>query len=643
MTIHGVVAQLEEITYFNTESKLSSVESNRCLSVNIDSNTGVDIRVFLLGPISISDQFGVDFTPRNQKSRALIAMLAVAPRGSRSRVWLRDKLWSDRSEEQGSASLRQALLDIRKSLGPDLREILIADKYTATLNLSRVSIDVFEELKKARKRSTEKLIDSELIPEFFLEGIDIRDPEFEDWLAMERQVWVRRYSDATYTVDEMSTPTVDHPHISDPISRTAQGVNGTKFVGADNKSGNNRDLLDGPENHRYLLLVHSTLIGDKIACKKVATSVGDALIRSLNDVEDIRVIKISDVGRLSSQNDSASSEKDVFKHADLALRIRILQELGRYSVGIEILRTVDCSLVWSAEAHVENSSALRGDVSLTYGLICRTVDEIVRFFIRFEVNSQSVHHSKISDAVNRIFRLSPGDLDAAERMLRSAIREQPSAQAYAWLAKVHSFRFGQRFSNDAPAQIDETLFNANKALEYNNTNALVLSLVAHIHSYLFSEYDLAAALFERAIRINPAEPMVWDLYAMLHAYVGQYEKASAMANWVQHLGASSPFAYYFDTTKCIVSSLEGNHRASITAGKRALCQRPKYNSILRYLISSNAHLGNMDSARELLQKLQVVEPDFSIATLLDTSYPTLDTAGGKNFLAGLVKAGVQDD
>src|SRR5690242_9648072 len=73
--------------------------------------------VYLLGSLAIHDTDGAIRTPKAQKARALVALLALAPRGARSRVWLRDKLWSESGEEQSSASLRQALTDVRRSLG----------------------------------------------------------------------------------------------------------------------------------------------------------------------------------------------------------------------------------------------------------------------------------------------------------------------------------------------------------------------------------------------------------------------------------------------------------------------------------------------------------------------------------------------
>ena len=109
---------------------------------------GQILDIFLFGPLTVQGPDGAALTPKNQKSKAVLAMLALAPRGSRSRVWLRDKLWSDRREDQAAASLRQALLDIRKSLGTEHKDVLHAEKYSVTLDLSRVHVDVIDLVEK---------------------------------------------------------------------------------------------------------------------------------------------------------------------------------------------------------------------------------------------------------------------------------------------------------------------------------------------------------------------------------------------------------------------------------------------------------------------------------------------------------------
>lgn len=628
-----LIASSKEIKYLNHCSHFLFTKSAECDHVINEFIPTKCCRLFLLGPILLSDPSGADYTPRNQKSKAVLAMLAVAPRGSRSRVWLRDKLWSDREEDQGSASLRQALLDIRKALGPDLRDILIADKYTVTLDMSRMTVDVIEQMADAKAGRVQDTIDPERVLEHFMEGMDIRDPEFEDWLTLERQVWGLKFSNLMASLKSTDAET----SLIDLVFRDCAQT-------LPNERKDMSSLQGGRTENAVcrVLLVAPKIFGNEVHCQQVAGSLSDQLVRSLIEIDDIHVV--GDVG-ISAQLGStvAKVASQNTRVAQLILGTKITELPRHFSIGLELLRVEDHSYVWCGECLIDKVAALRGDNTATHALISRTADQVAQFYATLDLNGAGRYSGGICAAVYNMFELSSSNLDQSEKVLYAIIREKPSAQAHAWLAFLQTFRVGQRFSRDVPARIEEAQYNASKAIELDTSNALVLSLVAHVHSYLFSEYDIAAGLFERAIKINPAQPMGWDLYAMLHAYVGQYQKASAMADWAKNLGEFSPLSYYFDTTKCIVSSLDGDYKASIASGQQALSQRPKFNSVLRYLIASNAHLGNTEKARELLHKLQAVEPDFTIATLIDTGYPTLDTEGGQHFIQGLAKAGVKPE
>jgi len=147
---------------------------------------------FLLGPFAITDAKGNIITPKAQKTCAMLAMLILSPRATRTRVWLRDKLWSDRGEEQGAASLRQALLDARRTLSKHGVDVVLADKKSISLDLSKINIDTERLMLPADESGLEPEAFERALKEDLLEGMDIRDPEFEDWLTLERQVWQRR-------------------------------------------------------------------------------------------------------------------------------------------------------------------------------------------------------------------------------------------------------------------------------------------------------------------------------------------------------------------------------------------------------------------------------------------------------------------
>ena len=593
-----------------------------------ETDSSVRCNILLLGPITVQDKDGNGITPRTQKSQALLAMLAVSPRGSRSRSWLRDKLWSDRSEEQSSASLRQALLDIRRSFN-DNKDILVADRHTVTLDLSRVSIDLLEVMKRGDSGDFPSEIDSENIAEHLFEGIDIHDPEFEEWLTLERQVWARRFQELA-----KSQPAA----AQEGESPTAEGEQLTLNTG-------NSLPVDPEAQAWFVSLLEPILVGGVGRVPVLATIITDALANSLLEASDIRLTNLASGHLIGADSGDKISTADGSTNtvAPLAIQVRIVQGSDQHRIGIEVLRTYDGSMIWSAGSLISEVAVAKGDISSAYGLIRRTVDQVVRFFIIHLENDSRDYTGKLFEAVYAMFGLSADNLDKGENILRKIIHEKPSAQAYAWLGFLQTFRLGQRFSQDSPELISEVKYNAFRALEMDDENALVLALSGHVHSYLLGEYDVAAAQFEKAIRINPAQPLGWDLYAMLLSYVGQPGKAQAMANWVQNLGEFSPYSYYFETTKCISATLAGDHITSIQVGEQALSQRPQFNSILRTMISSHAHLGNFDIAQDLLQRLLVIEPDFSIGAMLESGYPGMKTSGGLHYMEGLVKGGVSEN
>lgn len=573
------------------------------------------IDIFLFGPVCVQDHTGQDVTPSNQKSRAIVAMLALAPRGSRSRVWLRDKLWSDRNEEQASASLRQALTSIRKALGPDLRDILLADKYSVTLDLTRARIDVVDLLDQRESGAIAGDTPMDDVPEHLLEGLDIGDPEFESWLTLERQIWEARLTSPS----EAKTPPISKPQSTlPPRSQPPTPTLAQPPL-----------LASAPVSPGWAIGVQLT---GTPGAAMMAEQLAEKLMRNLNEMGRINVLRLP--------NGEAPILHDVKAPVPLIVRLRELNAGADTRLVCELLAADTGVTHWSTALSFTAGQAVDSHFIEANGVVSETAIQIGRYLKAFGSNQAMVDAGELIECIYQIFGLGRNDLDSAESTLARLLKNNPTAQLYAWMAFAKSFRVGQRFSPDAANQISEAQYYATRALEEDQFDPLVLSLSAHIHSYLFSEYDIAASLFERALKANPDQVIGWDLYAMLNAYVGDQQKSLKMASWAQHLGSHTPLSYYFDTTKCISAALAGEYEQSIRAGERALIQRPQFNSILRYLIACNAHLGNAEAVETLRARLLKLEPDFDTDVLRSMGYPGLSTDGGRNFLLGLEKAGL---
>jgi hypothetical protein len=141
--------------------------------VRLERPAGAALFLDLVGPLRLTDREGLELTPRSRKAQGLLALLGTSPGLRRSRAWLQDKLWSDRGQEQGAASLRQCLTEIRNSLGMHVA-CLKAEAGWVSLDSERVRVRT--DLPNADRSDGVE----------FLEGLDIPDPEFEHWVRDQR-------------------------------------------------------------------------------------------------------------------------------------------------------------------------------------------------------------------------------------------------------------------------------------------------------------------------------------------------------------------------------------------------------------------------------------------------------------------------
>ncbi|HEU0284979.1 MAG TPA: trifolitoxin synthesis, TfuA, partial [Sphingomicrobium sp.] len=123
---------------------------------------------------------GEDWTPKARKTRALLAIVALA-KGPVTRARLTDLLWGDRGEEQAKASLRQALYELRDFAGAGL---LTANRDTVAAGPKRLWTDVGEIETADRPADLAEALDQIDWPA--LCDLDDVTPELDEWLRAER-------------------------------------------------------------------------------------------------------------------------------------------------------------------------------------------------------------------------------------------------------------------------------------------------------------------------------------------------------------------------------------------------------------------------------------------------------------------------
>jgi DNA-binding SARP family transcriptional activator len=159
------------------------------------------MKINLFGGLGVIGRDGVELKFAARKSALLIALLALAGPKGMSRERLCSLLWEDREEPQARASLRQALVELRKLLAAQGGGEITGDGDVVALAMPPADIDTqhFEQAIEASALATA----ASLYAGELLGGVDMPEAA-SDWIAPIRQDYARK---ALRLVDKLSAQT----------------------------------------------------------------------------------------------------------------------------------------------------------------------------------------------------------------------------------------------------------------------------------------------------------------------------------------------------------------------------------------------------------------------------------------------------
>ncbi|WGH79591.1 hypothetical protein [Jannaschia ovalis] len=513
------------------------------------------LRLHLTGPFRVETSDGELRTPVAAKAQGLLLLLALSPHGEHTRRWLQDKLWSDRAPEQGAGSLRQVLRQTRIAFGPEA-SILQADRQRVAIDLAAIEIV------------------SEGHGEL-AEGLDARDPEFEDWLAMERAARAE------------AEPV--------PPARLAlrTGLAAT-----------------GPPAARRIRVQAAP--SDEVAVHWLSQLVADGLARHLRERLSHEILR----------RDTGPSD------GDLAIRIDGFRETGaRVGLRVTLLSGAEGQQAWSGFRFVEQRGTPAIDDPQVQQLMVEAASSVeTAIQARF---GQGDPRAVDTDpdllcraAVRAIFSMAPEQLLSADDMLRRASAIRPHAVYDAWRAQIRVIQSVERHSGDPRRFRAEGERFGRIALEADPQNATAAAILANVHHFLLADSAGSLEFAERSVRLNPGNPMALWARSTARLYTGDTKLADQDALRGRFLMRTSEFRFFWDLQQFATSMVLGRADDALRLAQRASAQCPIFRPPHRYLTALHAHFGNEAGAVAQAERLRRLEPDFSIDRLLhDGAYP----------------------
>lgn len=509
-------------------------------------------RIDVLGPLQMTAADGTDCTPKGAKNQALVAMLALSPGMERQRRWLEDKLWSTFGPEQASANLRQALSKLRSALGRDA-DLLTTDRSSIRLDRSRIRVDLLEEVIPADARTE------------LLEGLDVRDPEFEDWLRQERA------------------------QLQSMISRaTPQESRGVMIIC--------RTEITAPGRDRMLSDVLANQIGENIA-------------------EQVRAWRQVDPDTVGAVDAPMS---------DILIQTQLVSETGDHTLFLKAVHQPSARILYSKVQRIERLDGIfesSVDIART---VFEAADQIVgklpHVLAKDRPETRSTALSRL--ALYRMFSFDQDALRESYGLMDQAFRNDANGLYLAWGSLIRITQMMELSERDEAALMDEAVDLYYRAMELASDNCLVQAIVSKVRSTAFGDSAGVLDLARTAVERNPSSAFAQKSLSEAYLAIGETDLAFATSTRACHIARSSPFKHWWDAGHSLIALACNHFDEAIAAAEAAARAAPLNRPAHRCLLALYAARGELEKAQGVAGKLAKIEPGFSLDKMVnDISYP----------------------
>ena len=231
--------------------------------------------------------------------------------------------------------------------------------------------------------------------------------------------------------------------------------------------------------------------------------------------------------------------------------------------------------------------------------------------------------------------------EALPFFLRALALDSGYATAYALAATCYTERFYQGESPDPEGDNREAERLSRAALAHDRFDPLALSLVGHIRSLLFHDYDQAIELFDRALAANPSSAVAWVRSSLTFSYIGETREARRRADIGLRLSPYDNHVFFSYGAVGVASYAAGDFDDAVLWNRRSMTANPRFVGNLRFLAASLAASGRRSEARAVADALLALNPTFHARAFAER-HAFKDPEQRRQFGKHLVMAGLPE-
>jgi len=209
-------------------------------------------------------------------------------------------------------------------------------------------------------------------------------------------------------------------------------------------------------------------------------------------------------------------------------------------------------------------------------------------------------------------------VDIALPLFYKAIELDPEfASAYGMAAWCHFWRKLNGWMSDRTREIAEGIRLARLAVSLGRDDAVALTRGGHALAHLAGDVDGGIALLDRARLLNPNLAPAWYLGGVLRALRGETDEAIEHLSHAVRLSPLDPEMFRMQVGMALAYFFAGRFDVASAWAEKALGNLPTLLPSVALMAASHAFTGQMDKAKQAIQRLHELEPSLHVSNLKD--------------------------
>ncbi|WP_417524962.1 hypothetical protein [Marinovum sp.] len=516
-----------------------------------------ELVIHLRGALRIVTAQGAAVQGLTRRGQAMLACLALQPGLRAERGYLAELLWSDRSEGQSRASLRQELSVLRRCLPEG---VLQADRQAVWLEPEAVQIEAVG-------------------PGVLLEGFDLASEGFEDWLRMARSA----------QVSETPEP--------EPKPKPAP------------------DRGQGPRAVEPTLAVLPFEEFGAAEADMFADGVVDEITSALSRCRDVRVIARQSAFALGGEGLSVPEAAERLG-ADYVVEGSVRRAGDRVRISVQLVQGRDGHTLWTArfDDRLDDLFDLLDRIAAQVAgqvLPNLRAAEIAR--ARARPPQDRTAYELMLTALPHFWAHRAEENVRAIALLEQALEHQPDyAPAMAYKAWCHAHHCCYTWTTDGAPHRDaaEALVARAAPLVQDDPGALVALSAAC--GLALNDFARARSLVDRALQLDPNNAWGWLRLGWTAVYIAEFDTAMAAFDRYDQLSPLDPFHFNGLFGRSAALRAMGRFDESVALCEQGLREGAGVTWAYRMLFGTHWLAGRRQEAMAAARKWRAAYPEITL-------------------------------